>query len=80
MRCIDCNKAVFRDLNLVCKETGEVLVCKNEPMELLRDKRCFIITASSGKVGGSYFINGKLYCPYSKEECKEAGECERWCK
>lgn len=80
MKCIGCNKAVFMGRDLVCKESGEILVCKDEPMELLRNKKCWVVTMSTGKVGGSYFINGKLYCPHSKKECKDAGECERWCK
>lgn len=50
MKCINCNKAVFKDLDLVCRETGEVLVCKNEPMELLLDWSIYCRFCSSGSL------------------------------
>ena len=49
MKCINCRKKKFVEFNLVCSVTQEIIVSGNEPMELLKDKECYLSVTEGGK-------------------------------
>ncbi len=77
--CIGCPGVRLQRIVYWCGATGEVLVRANDPVGLLKHHECLYQNVQ-GKVGGAYLMgDGSLFCFTYATECKNAGECHKFC-